>query len=378
MKNLTKLELKTELLLKGLYLDPQKMSFYRQNGITSGRKGGAGPLGGRYFLFEDESTLVNAALWDTPKKSNLLLKDKEDSFFNIVDINSAEILYQLKPVKDPKYYDPKFKTSNGIEMKKIALVHGTDCLGTTVYQKCKYWSCGEACKFCGIQLSLEYGDTILEKNAQQISEVINAAKKEGRCSHMTLTSGTTEDIDKGAEHYINVLKGIKENYPDLPLHIQIEPLEELKYLDRLKDAGADTIGIHIEILNDKIRKEITPGKYKLPYHLFEMNWKYAINTFGKNQVETFILTGFGERKESLIQDIEGVVKLGVIPFVTPVRAIPGVADKTSRSNLSSLLEIYKKTAKLMKKYGVNPLKNKAGCVRCGGCSSINEAYKSVS
>jgi radical SAM protein (TIGR04043 family) len=354
------------------------MSFYNRNGITSGRKGGAGPLGGRYFLLEDDSILVNAALWDTPKKSNLFLKEKIDSFFNIVDINSGEEFCKLKPVKDPKYYDPKFKTSDGIEMKKIALVHGTDCLGTTVYQKCKYWSCGEACKFCGIQLSLDYGDTILQKNAQQISEVINVAKKEGRCSHMTLTSGTTEDTGKGAEHYINVLKGIKKNYPDLPLHIQIEPLEDLTYLDRLKNAGADTIGIHIEILNDEIRKEITPGKYKIPYHLFETNWEYALNIFGKNQVETFVLTGFGEKEELLITDIERVVKLGVIPFVTPVRAIPGVSDKPPRSELISLLEIYIKTAKLMKKYGINPLKNKAGCVKCGGCSSINEAYKSIS
>ena len=31
-------------------------------------------------------------------------------------------------------------------------------------------------------------------------------------------------------------------------------------------------------------------------------------------------------------------------------------------------------AKLMKKYDVNPLKTKAGCVRCGGCSAINDAY----
>ena len=28
----------------------------------------------------------------------------------------------------------------------------------------------------------------------------------------------------------------------------------------------------------------------------------------------------------------------------------------------------------MREYGVNPLENKAGCVRCGGCSAIKEAY----
>ena len=39
-----------------------------------------------------------------------------------------------------------------------------------------------------------------------------------------------------------------------------------------------------------------------------------------------------------------------------------------------MVEIYSKAAQLMKEYGVNPLKSKAGCVRCGGCSAINEAF----
>ena len=44
-------------------------------------------------------------------------------------------------------------------------------------------------------------------------------------------------------------------------------------------------------------------------------------------------------------------------------------------NHNVLLDIYIKAAKMMKEYGVNPLKNIAGCVRCGGCSAISEAYK---
>lgn len=354
------------------------MDFYKENNITSGRKGGAGPLGGKYFLLEDDHTLVNAALWDNQKKSNLLLKSKRESYYLIENLDTGEEFGKVKLVEDPKYYNPEFKTSDNIEMKRIALVHGIDCLATTIYQKCKYWACGEACKFCGIELSLNYNTTILEKSAQQISEVITIAKKEGRCSHMTLTSGTTEDKDKGAERYINILKGLKKAHPEIPLHIQIEPLEELNYLEKLKNAGADTVGIHIEILDDRIRKNITPGKYNLPYTLFEKNWKKAIKIFGRNQVETFILTGFGEEKNELIRKIKKITQLGVIPFVTPVRSIPGRNDNRKQTNLKDLLDIYLKVAEFMKKYEINPLKNKAGCVRCGGCSAIKEAFKAIS
>lgn len=368
---------KTELLCKGLYLDENLRDFYKREGINLdfGRKGGAGPLGGRYFLFEND-TLVNVALWDNRNNTNLSLYEREGEYFKIIDDNTGDIFTKLKLVEEPNYYDPKYVTSDGIPMKKIALVHGVDCLASTIYQKCKYWACGEACTFCAIELSLTQGSTILEKTPQQMVEAIQAAKKEGRCNHMTLTSGTEEGKDKGAKRYIELLKEIKKNFPDLPLHVQIEPLEDFDYLYELKNAGADTIGIHIEILNEEIRKRITPGKYHISYSTFEKNWQEAVEIFGKNQVETFILTGFGESYEELVGDLERVISLGVIPFITPVRSIPGL-KKLPPTEVNELIRVYREAANLMKQFGVNPLRNKAGCVKCGGCSAINEAYLAV-
>ncbi|MHA1525958.1 MAG: radical SAM protein [Promethearchaeota archaeon] len=379
MDNTTILKLKTELLCKGLYLDEKLINNYKEQGIEIdfGRKGGAGPLGGRYFILENGTTLVNAALWNNKKKTNLVLKENVDGLFNIYNDNEKKDLFcKLKLVQNPKFYDPKFKTSDGIPMKKIALVHGMDCLASTIYQKCVYWACGEACKFCGVELSLQADSTILEKNSEQMSEVIAMAKKEGRCNHMTLTSGTTEEDDKGANRYTQLLKGIKQNYPNLPLHVQIEPIEDISLINELKEAGADTIGIHLEILDDSIRKIITPGKAHIPFESYKKNWIHALEIFGKNQVSSYILTGFGESADEFIKELESVVSIGVIPYITPVRSIPG-RDDLPITNHHSLLEVYLKAGKMMKEYGVNPYKNKAGCVRCGGCSAINEAYSST-
>ena len=379
MDNTTVLKLKTEILCKGLYLDDKLINNYKEQGIEIdfGRKGGAGPLGGRYFILENGTTLVNAALWNNKKKTNLVLKENVEGLFNIYYGNERKDLFcKLKLVQNPKFYDTKFKTSDGIPMKKIALVHGLDCLASTIYQKCVYWACGEACKFCGVVFSLQADSTILEKNSEQMSEVIAMAKKEGRCNHMTLTSGTTEEDDKGANRYIQLLKGIKQNYPNLPLHVQIEPIEDISLINELKEAGADTIGIHLEILDDSIRKIITPGKAHIPYESFKKSWIHALEAFGKNQVSSYILTGFGESADEFIEDLENVISLGIIPFITPVRSLPGRKDLPI-TNHHSLLEIYIKAGKMMKEYGVNPYENKAGCVRCGGCSAIKEAYSAT-
>ncbi|GAH12824.1 unnamed protein product, partial [marine sediment metagenome] len=98
-----------------------------------------------------------------------------------------------------------------------------------------------------------------------------------------------------------------------------------------------------------------------------------IDTFGKNQVASYVLTGLGESKGDFIKDIEKVISLGVIPYITPVRPIQG-KKILPNTNFEDLLDIYKDSGKLMREYGVNPLENKAGCVRCGGCSAIKEAY----
>ena len=372
----TTLKEKVELLCKGLYLDIELIPQYKEQGIEIdfGRKGGAGPSGGRYFLLEDGLTLVNVALWNNPNKTELFLKENRKGYFEVYNKESKELFGRLKLIQNPNFYKPEFKTSDGISMKKIALVHGIDCLASTIYQKCVYWACGEACTFCSIEVSLQNNATVLEKNAKQMSEVITVAKKEGRCNHMTLTSGTEETIDKGANRYVELLKGVKKNHPDIPLHVQIEALDDLEYINQLKEAGADTIGIHVEVLDESIRRDITPGKFHIPRRLFEKNWKHAIDIFGKNQVSSYILTGFGESKVDFLKDIEKVISIGVIPYITPVRSIPGKKDLPI-TNYQDLLEIYKTSANLMKQYGVNPLENEAGCVRCGGCSAINEAYR---
>ncbi|MBN1216908.1 MAG: radical SAM protein [Candidatus Lokiarchaeota archaeon] len=366
---------KTKLLYKGIYIDKKKFDFYFKSNF--GRKGGAGPYGGRYFVFEDNKTLVNVALWKNSIKSELSLKYKNKSLFEVFNRENKSSLGVFRLIESPRYCLDNLRTSDNILMSKIALVHGFDCLASTIYQKCDYWQCGTACKFCGIEISLNNKSTILEKSPEQISEVITEAKRENRCSHITLTTGSEHNEKNVVFRYINILKKLKEDHPKIPIHIQLEPVYNPDYLNQLKDSGADTIGIHIEILDENIRKYITPGKSHISYQLYRDNWKNAIDIFGKNQVESYILVGLGEDIITLTKSIQELVIIGVIPFITPVRVMPNKLDLQLSMTYKSLLELYYNSGKFMRELGVNPLEHKAGCVRCGGCSAINEAYKAI-
>ena len=109
--NLQTFEMKTELLCKGLYLDENLISHYRNQGIEIdyGRKGGAGPSGGKYFIFEDDITLVNVALWNTPGKSDLVLKENKNALKTVGTENKYKIYTLNKETQESNKLDIQIK-----------------------------------------------------------------------------------------------------------------------------------------------------------------------------------------------------------------------------------------------------------------------------
>lgn len=375
------LRLKTEMLCNGVsfstkFLDELK----RQNRTIPGiREGGAGPAGGMYFKFENESIVNSLVFIGKTPDINITINsiDSRNRLEYQYNYNNKISPTPLFLIENPKFYSEK--NDEGIEFRKIALMHGDKVMATTINQKCNYWRTGNQCQFCAIELSLNAGNTIEKKNANEIIEWINIARKENpNCSsHITLTSGTTPSPDKGIIEYIPVIQKMKKAYPDIPIHIQIEPMKDKKWYDKVHDAGADTIGIHLEILDDDIRETICPGKASLSKNLYQEHWRYAINIFGKNQVSSFILLGFEENFVKVRAELEEIIKIGVIPIITPMRSIPSLKRKLAKITASNFYDITQYAAEKMLEYGVNPLKNKAGCVKCEGCSSIVDAYRVV-
>ncbi len=373
---------KIVLLLNGLRITQKFLDKIQQyeSDFNKGRKGGAGPAGGRYFMFENGS-LANVALWGPQsEQSHLLLQDisgyNESNPQNLkCTILNTET--QGKFILDLIPVPIKYNTSenlNGTTNKQIALVHGDNCLASTVVQKCRYWEENNACAFCGIEFSLQDGSTIEKKTPEQLIHAINSASEQNLCSHMTLTMGTLSKSDKGAEDYFEIVSKIKQQYPELPIHIQIEPFDDISKLNALKNAGVDTIGVHLEIPDDAIRKKYCPGKFATPREVYEKFWLEAVEVFGKGQVSTFIILGFGESVEDTISYMDYLVKLGVIPNIMPVRYILGTELDYKPINLHDLVRVYDSVAEAFLRYGLDPHNNKAGCIKCRGCSAIMDAY----
>jgi radical SAM protein (TIGR04043 family) len=353
------LALKVELLCRGARLGTK---------INSGRKVGAGPAGGRYLVLPGGSC-VNTPLWgEFVKESQFLLTEKEGKLVLLRD-NNVEATVDLVP--HPSFYSKK--TSNGTPMWKVALLHGRDCLATTVYQKCVYWDVGKKCKFCGIELALKEGETIAVKKPKQFREVVEAAVEEGVCKHITLTTGTPASRDRGAKLLAEIVKEVK-SYKEIPVHVQLEPPKESKYLELLAKAGADTIGVHIESFDHKVLKDICLGKVGTEIESYFEAWRRSVELFGEGQVSSFIIAGLGEDDESILKGSEELARIGVIPYLVPLRPITGTEFENKRPpSPARMIPLYNAVASILIKHGLDPRKSKAGCVRCGACSALKES-----
>lgn len=377
------LQVKVELLCNGIIIKEETLDRLEKTGhsFNFGRKGGAGPAGGRIFRFSN-GTIANIPIHidinpnsifiieDIDVNNNVKVKVKEIS-------NILPVPLQLIPV--PDFY--KLKNSEEIPYKKIALMHGDRTLATTINQRCRYWRGDQQCKFCALEFSLNNGATIERKSGNQMVETIKVAREENKdfAEHLTLTIGTSENPDKGMSEYLEVIKDIRKSYPRIPIHIQIEPMQDLSWYSKIHGAGANTIGIHLEILDPEKRKEICPGKNFIPISAYFDHWKKAVEVFGKNQVSSFILTGFDRPDEELEfrKTLEEIVKIGVLPLITPVRHISGVEYKIPETSSHYFYDLIIFAAKLCEKYGLDPTKNQAGCIRCGGCSALTDAFELI-
>ncbi|UCE09634.1 MAG: radical SAM protein [Candidatus Thorarchaeota archaeon] len=358
------LRLKVKLLTAGARLP---------EGVSSGRRGGAGPVRGRYFVLPSGRScgipIRRGA--EAERFGSAPLEPTEDPTIWLYD-SSVE----LRMIEKPDFLG--LTTEDGLPYSQIALLHCTDCLATTVYQSCRYWDEGTQCAFCTIPTSLEGGDTILDKSPSHIAEVVDSAEKRGIIRHVLLTTGTPEGEDMGTTRMVNIIREIRKS-SEIPIGVQFEAPHDISLIDEVVQAGASAIGIHIESADEAVREKMCPGKHQhASRDLYIRAWKHAVGLLGRGNVSTFLLHGLGEDTQLTMNFIDEIAEIGVMPILAPVRPAPGshLANYIPSyvGDLDGSLRTYKNLGNALYKWGLNPDSSVAGCQSCGGCTPIHEAY----
>lgn len=328
------------------------------------RAGGAGPSDDGHVLFQNEG----AAIPLNPESPYVVTNGR-------LLLDGADLGLEVHPVKRPRFYD--LETADGVNYEKIAKLHGANVLATTVVQTCVRYDESERCRFCSIEASLDAGLTVAVKTPTMLAEVAEAAYRLDGVTQMIMTTGTSKGRDRGATHLARCVKAVKAAVPELEIQVQCEPPAELSTITQLYAAGARSIGIHVESMDDEVRKTWMPGKSRVSMDEYRAAWREAVRVFGRNQVSTYLLVGMGEDPDEMVAGAEELIEMGVYPFIVPFRPLKGTLatdiDHVPAPHRDVLHDITSRVAVSLRKAGMYGEDQKAGCAACGACSMLKTA-----
>jgi radical SAM protein (TIGR04043 family) len=333
-----------------------------------GRRGGAGPSDHRALTIGGNTVMVpvyNSASQASPYS---LQANSEGDV--ALTHGAGDQPRSVAVTREPAFYS--LSTADGIPYRSIALLHGRDVLATTLLQTCiRFRDRSDSCQFCAIEQSLEDSRTIVRKTPEQVAEVTEAAVRLDGVQQLVMTTGTPNSDDRGARLMADTAAAVKQRV-NIPIQAQCEPPADPIWFARMKQAGVDSLGMHLEVVEPEVRRRILPGKSDLSLDAYYQAFADAVAVFGRGQVSTYLLAGLGDRAESLIACSERLIAMGVYPFVVPFVPIAGTPlEHHPAPSTDFMVEIYTAVAARLKQSDISAEAMAAGCAKCGACSALS-------
>ncbi|MFC1485324.1 lipoyl synthase [bacterium] len=171
-------------------------------------------------------------------------------------------------------------------------------------------TCTRACKFCGVKKGIPQKLDI--KEPENIAEIINHLK----IKYAVITTVTRDDLsDGGAEHFINVIKKIKEKCgKDVLIEILTSDFyTKENYQNKLKQTLENLFNERINVFGHNV--ETIPRLYpklkaRSDYNRSLQVLKKAKNLNKNNIVKTGIMVGLGETIEEVKKTIQDIKNTG--------------------------------------------------------------------
>lgn len=331
------------------------------------RRGGAGPSDHKAVIVDGHTVMIPVHTHSVQASPFSVGETDANGLATVM--RDGDAVARISFPMAPQFYG--LQTQDGIPYWKIAQLHGSDVLATTVLQTCvRFGRRSTSCQFCAIGDSLAAGRTINRKLPHHLAEVARAAVELDSVKHMVMTTGTPNFTDRGAAILCDSAAAVKAAV-DLPIQAQCEPPDDAAWFTRLKDAGVDSLGMHLEAVTPAVRARIMPGKAEVDIDQYLRAFADAVDVFGRGQVSTYIIAGLGDSSDAIISMCRQLVTLGVYPFVVPFVPISGTPlEHHAAPNAAFMREILQPLGDMLVDAGMRSRDIKAGCGRCGACSSL--------
>ncbi len=358
---------KKQFLLSDLQTHGLRLGGHAVTGAPS-RVGGAGPTDHKAVTILGTTVMVPVHTRGAAR-SPYVAAPPDGRGVSLLRRDGAEVC-EIRFPPAPRFYG--LTTADGVPYWKLAQLHSRDVLATTVLQTCvRYGHAATKCQFCAIGESLKADRTIPRKTPAQLAEVAEAAQRLDGVRHVVMTTGTPPTDDRGAAVLAEAAAAVKDR-TGLPIQAQCEPPADFGWFGRLRDAGVDALGMHLEAWDETVRRRIMPGKAEVPVAFYLEAYAAAVATFGRGQVSTYLLAGLGDTASGLLEASRRLIALGVYPFVVPFVPVGGTPlENHAPPSAEFMRAVLGPLGALLREAGMTSVTVKAGCAKCAACSSLS-------
>ena len=339
------IKLKISLINQGVVLSDNAKEYINQNG---------GMRPGVYCAVDitiDDRYIVNAPLYVKFSEMSPFLIDYVNDglklYYYGIELYSVTVNFESKIAK--------MVTSSGIPIKRICFL-ATDRLRIQNSPFCTFKEHHVPCKFCEAQYMQK---SFSVKDILEAVEIyFNADKPPFR--HI-LIGGLSNDIGKEKNCILEICNYIRKK-TDMPIYLMCLPPHDLSDIDDYISAGVTEFGFNIELFDREAAKHFMPGKGMIPVEQYYSALKYATEIIGKNgEVRSALVVGL-ENKDTLMDGIEKLCRLGVAPILSILRPIPGTEmENVIVPENEWLYDVYIEAQRICHKYNLELGPNCAYC-----------------
>lgn len=263
-------------------------------------------------------------------------------------------------------FDDLPKTNTVID--DLARPHSNSVISLWPSLVCCYDRPNAKCKFCSIKTT----DVQTIVPAKQVVDGLRALFEKTDKYAINLGGGTYINPDNMADYLTEIVRGVRK-FTNTPISIEMAPPSDLNRIKALKNAGASSLIMNLEVADKELRKKICPGKSSITYEHYYESYRFAVEMFGRGRVSSVLIAGI-QPNEQIVAECEKLTDIGVIPTIIPFKAMDDCEYRnTPNCRAEDLLWISTRVGAILRSKGLSP-KMQEGCTKCGGCSLETNYY----
>jgi biotin synthase-related radical SAM superfamily protein len=189
-----------------------------------------------------------------------------------------------------------------------------------------------------------------------------------------LTSGVFPDNAEVIKKMCCIIRGVKRVNPSVS--VGVEPcIFKREEILSLKEAGADEIKINLQVPDRDLFKKVCPD---FDYDGVLDMLHEAVEVFGRGKVASNIIYGLGESDVTIVNILEKLAKIGVVPTLRKIRINmlnqgkleKAISNKPDEVSVDRILKIAYRHRKVLEKYHLTTTTFDTMCHRCGCCDIV--------